>query len=415
MRTKLFLFTIILFGSFISTFSQETEGNYIKDSKTGCLVWFKNSSSEDSVQWSGGCKEGYAHGKGTMTGYTNGTQTSKYIGELRNGKPNGKGVFTFWGDRKLSGNFREGEPMFLPPTLLSQLERTVVSDTDPLEMYVADNNQKKLFYDAIVPKGRLNGVVVLIPGTWTTTEYLFSSLNEFCELAYKNQLAVIALSINQRLTLTDETLSLMNTMIASAIAKYKLPQDKVVLGGWSMGGIFSLRYAEFANQDPKKTVIKPIAVFSCDGPCDLKNIYNNFNRKFHKNPGLNEPAYGMRELEKYCGGTPETAKEMYIYYSPYSHLEEGGGNAKYLLTTPVRIYADVDPVWWMKNRQVDAYDLNALDQTAMIQLLNDMGNSKAEFINAYQKGFRIEGNRHPHSWSIIEPKECIQWILGIVR
>lgn len=415
MSNKPFIHLIIFVVLRVTLFAQETEGNYIKDPKTGCLVWFKHTFSEDSVQWSGGCKDGYADGKGTMIGYTNGKQTSKYIGELRNGKPNGIGTLTFLGDRKLSGNFRDGEPLFLPPNLLSQLERTVVSENDSSEMYVGDNNQKKLYYDAIVPKGSLNGVVVLIPGTWTTTEYLFSSLTEFCKLANKQKLAVIALSINQRLTLTDETLTLMNTMIESAIANYKLPKDKFILGGWSMGGIFSLRYAEFANQDPNKTVVKPVAVFSCDGPCDLKSIYNNFKRKFHKNPGQNEPAYGMRELEKYCGGTPETAKEMYIYYSPYSHLEEGGGNAKYLLTTPVRIYADVDPVWWMKNRHVDAYDLNALDQTAMIQLLNDMGNSKAEFINAFQKGIRIEGNRHPHSWSIIEPHDCVQWILGIVK
>lgn len=410
-----FIHLIIFVVLTVTLFAQESEGNFIKDPKSGCLVWLKHTFSEDMVQWSGGCKDGFADGKGTMIGYTNGKQTCKYVGELRNGKPNGKGSFTFWGDRKLKGNFRDGEPLFLPSHLLSQLQRTVVSETDPFEMYVGDNNQKKLYYEAIVPKGQVRGVVFLIPGTWTTTEYLFSSLETFCELAYKNQLAVIALSINQRLTLTDETLTLMNTMIASAIEKYQLPKDKVILGGWSMGGIFSLRYAEFANEDAKNTVVKPVAVFSCDGPCDLKNIYNNFKRKFHKNPGQNEPAYGMRELEKYCGGTPETAYDRYVYYSPYSHTEKDGGNAKFLQNTPVRIYADVDPVWWMKNRHVDAYDLNALDQTAMIQLLNDMGNDKAEFINAFQKGIRIEGNRHPHSWSIIEPKECIQWILDLIK
>jgi hypothetical protein len=57
------------------------------------------------------------------------------------------------------------------------------------------------------------------------------------------------------------------------------------------------------------------------------------------------------------------------------------------------------------------YDMNALDQSAMILLLNDMGNKKAEFINAYGKGYRIEGNRHPHSWSIVEPIGTINWIL----
>ncbi|MBL0339898.1 MAG: hypothetical protein IPP71_02680 [Bacteroidetes bacterium] len=61
------------------------------------------------------------------------------------------------------------------------------------------------------------------------------------------------------------------------------------------------------------------------------------------------------------------------------------------------------------------YYMNGLDQTAMIQLLNDMGNKKAEFINSYQKGYRIEGNRHPHSWSIVEPVECMNWILDVLK
>lgn len=403
--------TYVLLCSCFTTLAQETPGNLIKDKKSGCAVWFKHTFAEDSVTWTGACKEGFAEGTGTMTGFTKGKQTSKYVGQMQKGKPNGKGVFTFWGDRKLEGNFENGEPLFFNDQLLSRLYKNVVSETDPTEAYDGDNAQTQLYYHALIPDGKIKGTVVLMPGTWETTEHLLSSMNTFCELAFKNNLAVLALSINQRLTLTDETIKLMNTMFTDAIKKYNLPKDKFVLGGWSMGGIFSLRYTEIAKQDSSRTTINPVAVFSCDGPCDLINIYNNFKHKLNKNPGQNEPAYGMREMEKYCGGTPETAREKYQYFSPYSHGEKGGGNAKYLLSTPVRIYGDVDPVWWMQNRHVDMYDLNALDQTAMIQLLNDMGNKEAEFINAYQKGIRIEGNRHPHSWSIVEPIDCINWIL----
>lgn len=61
------------------------------------------------------------------------------------------------------------------------------------------------------------------------------------------------------------------------------------------------------------------------------------------------------------------------------------------------------------------YGMNAPDQSAMILLLNDMGNQKAEFINASGKGYRIEGNRHPHSWSIAEPGDCMTWILDCLN
>ena len=115
-------------------------------------------------------------------------------------------------------------------------------------------------------------------------------------------------------------------------------------------------------------------------------------------------------MKKYCGGTPEEVSDQYRYYSCYSHKDSLGGNTRFLAKMPVRIYADVDPVWWMENRGLHMYFLNALDQTAMIQLLNDLGNNRAEFINAFQKGYRLEGNRHPHSWSIVDPYECLKWI-----
>ncbi|MBX9449077.1 MAG: hypothetical protein KL787_04905 [Taibaiella sp.] len=82
---------------------------------------------------------------------------------------------------------------------------------------------------------------------------------------------------------------------------------------------------------------------------------------------------------------------------------------------PVRIYNDVDVCWWIENRNADLYAMNAVDQSAMINLLRMNGNTRAEFINAYQKGYRLEGMRHPHSWSIVDPEDCIDWISSIIK
>jgi hypothetical protein len=95
----------------------------------------------------------------------------------------------------------------------------------------------------------------------------------------------------------------------------------------------------------------------------------------------------------------------------YSRNQLEGGNARYLKNVPVRIYSDPDIDWQMKNRHVDYYDMNALDQAAMINELNLMGNNEAEFINALGKGYRLNGMRHPHSWSLVEPEDCINWIM----
>lgn len=413
MKDKLLTFCLLL--SCYLAFGQETEGNFLVDKKTGCTVWFKHYFEEDSVTWSGGCKDNLASGNGTMLGFTKGKQTSKYVGEMVNGKPNGNGVFTFGNNRKLEGNFSNGEPLFLSVECLKHLQKNFISDNDSSSIYVGDNNLTQLYYHALIPDGKINGAVLLMPGTWETTEHLISSTQTLCELAFKNHLAVLVLSINQRLTLTDTVLTTMNKMVSDAVNRYQIPKSKIVIGGWSMGGLFSLRYTELAIQDSTKTAIKPAAVFSCDGPCDLENIYSMFQQKLKKFPDNNEAAYGIAEFEKYCGGTPQEVRSKYRYYSCYSHAENDGGNAKYLLNIPVRIYNDVDPIWWMQNRDLDMYSMNALDQTAMIVFLTDRGNKQAEFINAFQKGYRIEGNRHPHSWNIVEPNDCIQWILSTLN
>jgi pimeloyl-ACP methyl ester carboxylesterase len=405
------IFSLPLIFSLLFSFGQDTKGNFIQDKKNKCIVWFKNGFGEDSVTWSGGCKDGLANGQGTMTGYIKGNPTSKYVGQMANGKPNGNGVFTFAGNAlKLEGNFSNGEILNLRPDCLQHLHKEVVFNSDSSDYYVQDNAAKQLYYHAIVPEGKIKGAVVLLPGTWETTEHLISSNQKLCELAYDNNIVIIVPSINQRLTMTKGVVNILNGLLNNAIKQYDIPKDKFVIGGWSMGGLFSLRYTELANENSGATAIRPVAVFSCDGPCDLENVYGNFQRKVAKFPGAFEPTYGIKELESYCGGNPVQVQKQYIYYSCYSHSQKDGGNAKFLKNTPVRIYDDVDPNWWMANRDVDMYDMNALDQSAMILLLRDAGNKNAEFINAYGKGYRIEGNRHPHSWSIVEPVDTIKWI-----
>lgn len=413
MNLKL-LFSFLLFLC-LKAQAQDSEGHFLKDAQTNCTIWFKHYFEEDSATWTGDCLNNFASGYGTMIGFTKGKASSQYVGQMLNGKPNGKGQFTFGNNRKLEGNFSNGEPLFLNDTCLARLYKNIISETDTSELYDGDNNLKQLFYHALVPKGKIKAAIILMPGTWETTEHLISSTQGICELAYKNNIVVLALSINQRLTLTDEIVSLMNSMIGDALTRYAIPKNKIVIGGWSMGGLFSLRYTELAHQSSNKTIVQPIAVFSCDGPSDLVNVYNMFQMKLKKQPENSEAKYGINELKKYCGGSPDEVKERYEYYSSYTHAREDGGNAQYLIHTSVRIYNDLDANWWMQNRGLDMYFMNGLDQTAMVQLLNEKGNKKAEFINAYQKGIRLEGNRHPHSWSIVDAQDCIQWIEKIIR
>lgn len=256
-----------------------------------------------------------------------------------------------------------------------------------------------------------------MPGTWETTEHDLSSNRELCRKAYDKGIAVLVPSINQRLTMNENILALLNRFFKEAILKYKLPADRFVIGGWSAGGFFSLRYAAFAAENTGLTVVQPKAVFSVDGPTDLEHLHAKWTADLAnpRNTNKYEPRYALDELERYIGGSPASFHSRYVHYSVFSRQEADGGTARYLKQVPLRIYCDVDVNWWISNRGTDLYGMNALDQSAMINFLNGAGNDKAEFINALGKGYRIEGFRHPHSWSIVDPEECISWILACLQ
>lgn len=296
----------------------------------------------------------------------------------------------------------------------SKIHINQISLFDSTDLYVGDSTSKSLYYCSLLPAQAPKGVLVLLCGTWETTLHVIQSNTALIEQAHNHQLAVIIPSINQRLSLNTTVLQFLNTVFTDAMQKYHLPSDKFILGGLSMGGLFSLRYAELSAEDPTQTAIHPKAVYSVDGPTDLENLYYSFKRRFNnpRNANKGEAEYAIKEFEKFMGGSPEENRKQYIRYSTFSKSEKDGGNAKYLLNLPVRIYNDLDVNWWIENRGNDLYDMNALDQSAFINHLIGNGNKKAEFINAIGKGYRLEGNRHPHSWSIVDSQECIEWILG---
>jgi len=163
------------------------------------------------------------------------------------------------------------------------------------------------------------------------------------------------------------------------------------------------------------TAINPIAVYGVDPPLDWSRIYYSFQRTKELNfseVAVNEATNYLTKLNQQFGGSPDEVPDIYYKNSMFSKNVKEGGNAKFLINTPIRIYSDPDIDWHLTERQTDYYDINALDQTAMINQLRISGNQNAEFINALGKGYRLNGMRHPHSWSIAEPNELMSWILN---
>jgi len=446
-----YLFTLIMFINSLITFGQQVTGAYIKDSKTGCKVWDEDYSPHDRVTWKGACKNNFAEGPGTLIWHQNGQEMARYTGVMQKGRPNGIGKYTYLGNGETAGNFINGvlqgkgtrtfstglklegnyiddEFLNIDDVLLKKLKKHTTAFLDSTDIYVNDGNSKSLFYYTIAPKDNIKGALILLPSSGENAESVISCNKKLIQSASENNILTVVLSINNDHGLDDDQLALdfLNVTFKEVMNKYNVQENKFVIGGFSGGGMIALRYTEMAKDNSNKTSIIPAAVFGVDPPVDLAGLYNTSKRDIMMNGdkvglspgkmnGLREAKMIMEEYYKMYGGEPDKHPERYIQCSMYSRSEKDGGNAKFLKNLPVRVYCDPDILWALKERNRDYYDINAANLSSMINFLNMSGNKEAEFIPAIGKGYRLDGTRHPHSWSIVEPIDCLNWIVNTLN
>lgn len=302
----------------------------------------------------------------------------------------------------------------LNETLLKNLEKNTIEIIDETYLYINDGTSNELFYYTLKPKGKIKGTLILLPPTAQKVEDVINNNIKLSELAFEKGILLIIPSINYNLYLDKIAMDFLNTTFKNAISKYQAPKDKIIIGGFSLGGMNAIRYVELSKENPDLTSIQPVAVYGIDPPLDWARIYYSFQRTKELNfseVAVNEAKDYLAKLDEQFGGSPKEVPNIYSKHSMYSKTVKGGGNATFLIDTPIRIYSDPDIDWHLMERQTDFYDINALDQTAMINELRISGNENAEFINALGKGYRLNEMRHPHSWSIAEPNELMDWII----
>lgn len=180
--------------------------------------------------------------------------------------------------------------------------------------------------------------------------------------------------------------------------------------------MISLTYAEVSKKEKESTFLTPKGVFGLDVPLDKAHMYEYCLREINRNyseVGVNEARWLLNNYNQTYGGSPEEFPNKYIDASIYSNGVENGGNAQYLKDIPIRIYTDLDVDWLINQRRRDLYDWNGTDIVAMINDLKLMGNEDANVIITMGKGVRLDGTRHPHSWSILDNQDCINWIIDL--
>ncbi|EHQ28726.1 alpha/beta-hydrolase superfamily protein [Mucilaginibacter paludis DSM 18603] len=209
----------------------------------------------------------------------------------------------------------------------------------------------------------------------------------------------------------------LKEQIEGVAKKYGLKDKPFFIGGFSIGGTCAIKYAELAvnNNYP----FKPKAAFGIDPPLDWEHYYRGAERVIHlsgKEHVNQEVAYMIDRIKKEIKGTPEQALGNFYANSPYSFSDTTQSAVKLLAGTPVMLVSEPDLQWWLKERGYDLAFINIADDAGFINELKHLGNKNAVLVTTFGKGYREPGHvRHPHSWSIADSSDVVQWLFRFSR
>lgn len=275
------------------------------------------------------------------------------------------------------------------------------------------SQQPQLNYLVKEPIGKPKALLILLPGLGNPPESVFDDTDLETSGAQYGLVTIVP-KVQTNIILDDVTFQTIMSAAKDALQRYAISNKHIVIGGFSAGGSTALLVAERANKE--NAAIKPRGVVAIDPPVDLAHLWTTYTKSLQRNPSspsAQEASTLTKYMQDLTGGTPTERKNEYAQYSAYTSSLANGGNAQYLTKTPVRIYCEPDTAWYKINRGYDYQDLNASCSIPMVQKLQKAGNKYAQVIITTNKGYRRDGRRHPHSWSLLDADDCVKWFRQI--
>ncbi|MBK8954346.1 MAG: hypothetical protein IPM34_02180 [Saprospiraceae bacterium] len=273
------------------------------------------------------------------------------------------------------------------------------------------------YYLAVEPRsGKIDGVLVLIAGYGQRAEDSPPE-TRLHRLAKENNILTIFIAAGNKLYADSIIQAKLSRIFTDVNSRYKPARNTFVLGGYSAGGMIALRYVELCNEFPGQFPIQPKAIFTVDSPIDIFTIYDQLEETAENNYSeiaVEEAVRAMADIKKEYGIPRENVK-LYSKLTAFSMNKEYGENERWLKKMAVRTYHDVDIAWRIKNRNQTVHNSNYEVTAELINRLVLMGNTRAEFMQSFKTGYRSNGQRHPHSWSIVDEIEFLEWFKRVVK
>lgn len=219
--------------------------------------------------------------------------------------------------------------------------------------------------------------------------------------------------------ISDSTYFRIRTIIDHVMKKEGINQN-LFIGGFSLGGYTTVRFSEMAVER-KDSAIIPNAIFAIDPPLDhldfvdycLRELNRQCPNEAANKLGKAEANWILSYYEQSFGSYREDTM-AFIENSCFTATKSDGGNGKYLKNVPVNMIHEIDIMWLIKERCRDLSDANAVISSKFINFLIGLGNKEATITLTSDKGYRADGRRHPHSWSIAEPIPTLDWLSGYI-
>ncbi len=271
--------------------------------------------------------------------------------------------------------------------------------------FITDN------YELVLPSNQKH-LLVLFPcfpcnAERTKTEF------DIIAKATKQGIAILMMNFSKHLWVSDNEKRELENILFQVTKKYNLNTKNTFIGGFSSGGnvaILLTNHLKVTN-----SIIQPKGVFIVDSPIDLLGLYENAIKNIEKN--YSEVAVGEAKwivsMFNAEFGSGDSSYRNYEIKSPYLSKTHSLTNLSELKNVKIRFYSEPDTVWWKENRQTQYEDTNAyyIEQLSK-ELKKKYGNDAVEYITTENKGYRSNGQRHPHSWSIVDKEGLINWILA---
>ena len=270
-------------------------------------------------------------------------------------------------------------------------------------------------YAIVLPKNKKPEAVVVMFNSGRDTSHNGFEMRFYKDAIKRNVACLFVTTGNRFEFLFEETaFQKLDTFIHKALSENDLPKDRLLFTGMSLAGTRAMKYGIWCRQGKSAHGILPKAIAVCDAPLDMVRFWKQLTRSKQlkiSEIAANEAGWVTAVLEKNLGGTPNENISAYYDYSPYCYEVKNGGQAAILKDTPFRAYTEPDVQWWIENRGNDFYSMNAVDAAAAVNQLKILGNENAELILTENKGYKPNGSRHPHSWSIVDGGELVEWLL----